>query len=267
MNIAHRGARSLAPENTIAAARAGHAIGADMWELDVAVTADGELVVLHDNTLLRTSNAPEVFPERAPWAIHTFTLAELRRLDFGSWFNQEDPFGQIAAGVVSAEMQRSYVGEPIPTLRDALVFTLENDWTVNVEIKDATNLPGDKDVVEKVVALIEELGMTAQVLISSFNHSYLVRVKAANTNIVTAALVGRPVEDPVALVQGLGAQGYNPDADWFRPETIPAMRAAGVEVYIWTVNDAEVMRVLTANQATGIISDFPQRVKEVLAEV
>ena len=192
LNIAHRGARSLAPENTLAAARKALEIGADLWELDVAVTADGELVVLHDDTLERTSNAQQVFPDRRPWAAYTFTLAELRTLDFGSWFNEKDPFKQIAAGAVTAEMQQSYVGEPIPTLREALIFTRDNHWRVNVEIKDATGTPGDRDVVEKVVALIDELEMVDRVLISSFNHEYLRRVKKANASITTAALVESP---------------------------------------------------------------------------
>src|SRR5512146_2902913 len=143
LNIAHRGARSLAPENTLTAARLGLEIGADLWELDVAVTSDEELVILHDDTLERTSNVQQVFPERAPWAVHTFSLAELRQLDFGSWFNQKDPFGQVAAGKVTPAMQASYAGLPIPTLRDALVFTRDADWRVNVEIKDASGTPGD----------------------------------------------------------------------------------------------------------------------------
>ena len=67
LNIAHRGARSLAPENTLAAARKALGCGADMWELDVGMTADGVLILIHDNTLTRTSNVLEIFPERTPW--------------------------------------------------------------------------------------------------------------------------------------------------------------------------------------------------------
>lgn len=266
LNIAHRGARSLAPENTLSAARKALEIGADLWELDVAITSDGELVVLHDDTLERTSNAQEMFPDRRPWAVHTFTLAELRRLDFGSWFNKMDPFKQIAAGAVTPQMQQSYIGEPIPTLREALVFTRDNDWRVNVEIKDATGTPGDSDVVEKVVALIEELDMGERVLISSFNHDYLLRVKKANPEIVTAALVESAVADPAALVQALGASGYNPGIRAILPEQIPPIRQAGVEVYIWTVNDADIMRALIRNNVSGIFTDFPQLLKEVLKE-
>ena len=266
LNIAHRGARSLAPENTLAAARLGLEIGADMWELDVAMTADGELVVLHDDTLERTSNARQVFPDRSPWLVHTFTLDELRQLDFGSWFNETDPFKQIASGAVTEEMQQRYVGEPIPTLREALTFTKENNWRVNVEIKDATGFPPDKDLPEKVVALIKALQMTDRVLISSFNHNYLTRVKAANPNLPLAALVESPPDDPIALVQGLGALGYNPGIKRLNPNDIPAIRQAGVEVYVWTVNDEATMRRLIDNNVSGIFTDFPQLLKTLLNE-
>ena len=261
--IAHRGARSLAPENTLAAARKALEIGADMWELDVAVTADGELVVLHDDTLERTSNVESVFPQRRPWAVYTFTLAELRQLDFGSWYNETDPFSQIEAGAVTKAMQQSYVGEPIPTLREALTFTRDHQWRVNVEIKDATGTPGDQDVVEKVVALIAELKMPERVIVSSFNHAYLKRVKAADARLVTAALVETPPADPVTLVQELKASGYNPNIRRMAASSIPALRQAGVDVYVWTVNDPDTMRDLIHNQATGIITDFPQLLKEV----
>ena len=81
LNIAHRGARSLTPENTILAAQKGLDLGADLWELDVAMSSDGEMIILHDETLLRTSNAREVFPGRAPWNVHEFSLDELYRLE------------------------------------------------------------------------------------------------------------------------------------------------------------------------------------------
>ena len=116
-------ARSLAPENTLAAARKALEIGADLWELDVAMTADGELFVVHDDTLERTSNVREVFPDRKPFSNYLFTLEEVKRLDFGSWFVSTDPFKQIAAGNVSAAEQESYRGEKAPTLREALAFT------------------------------------------------------------------------------------------------------------------------------------------------
>jgi glycerophosphoryl diester phosphodiesterase len=267
LNIAHRGARSLAPENTLAAARKGLELKADLWELDVAVTSDNELVVLHDDSLERTSNARQVFPERKPWEVWTFSLAELRSLDFGSWFVAEDPFKQVRAGAVSAEAQAAFTGEPIPTLREALEFTRQNGWKVNIEIKDASHTPGDALVAEKVVALVEELGMVENVLISSFNHSYLLRVKTANPQIVTAALVEQVDPDPVALLQRLGAQAYNPYRKQIDQKTVQNLRAAGYDVYVWTVNDEAEMRKLIKWGVSGLFTDFPQVLNEVLGRV
>lgn len=264
LNIAHRGARSLAPENTLLAAEKGLALGADLWELDVAVTQDGELVVLHDDTLERTSNAADVFPKRNPWEVWTFTLAELRQLDFGTWFSEKDPFKQIKAGAVSAVELAGFRGAPIPTLREALEFTRDHNWRVNIEIKDASNTPGDAFVVEKVVALVKELDMLDRVMISSFNHEYLKRVKIAEPDLITAALVDRAVADPVALLEETGAQAYNPGLKYVDEKTVRAVREAGYDVLVWTVNEEEDMRRLIEWGVSGIFTDFPQRLNAVL---
>ena len=264
MNIAHRGARSLAPENTLLAAEKGLSLGADLWELDVAVTQDGELVVLHDDTLERTSNAVTVFPGRISYAVWTFTLAELRQVDFGGWFVEKDPFGQIKAGAVSAAEQASFKGAPIPTLREALEFTREHNWRVNIEIKDATNTPGDAFVVEKVVELVKVTDMVDRVIISSFNHEYIKRVKVAEPDLVTAALVDRAVADAVALLEETGAQAYNPGLKDVDEATVRAVREAGYDVLVWTVNEEEDMRRLVEWGVSGIFTDFPQRLNAVL---
>lgn len=265
LNIAHRGARSLAPENTLAAARKALAIGADLWELDVAMTADGELFVVHDDTLARTSNVEAVFPDRAPWSNYLFTLEEVKRLDFGSWFLEQDPFKQISAGNVSAEEQESFRGEQAPTLRQALVFTRDHDWRVNVEIKDLTGTPGDATVVEQVVALVQALGMTDRVLISSFNHAYIERARRAEPAITAAALVEKADPDPAALLRRLNAQAYNPRVGEIRSADIASLREQGFDVNIWTVNDEKVMAELIAARASGIFTDYPQVLKRLLA--
>ncbi len=266
LNIAHRGARSLAPENTLAAARKAYEAGADMWELDVAVTADGQLVVLHDDTLERTSNVKQVYPERRPWAVNDFTLDELHGLDFGSWFNQTDPFKQIQAGAVSEQDRQSYVGEKIPTLEEALTFTRDNHWRVNVEIKDATGTPGDAFVVQKTIDLIHTLGMTDSVIISSFNHAYLAQTRALDPEIKTAVLVEGRESDPVALLDQYGAQGFNPNVKNTSPQQVAGLVQAGKEVYVWTVNDPGDIRALAQAGVTGIITDFPQELEKALAQ-
>jgi glycerophosphoryl diester phosphodiesterase len=264
LNIAHRGARSLAPENTLAAAEKALACGADMWELDVGLTADGVPFLIHDDTLERTSNAKTVFPGRQPWRAADFTLAEIRQLDFGSWFNQQDPFGQIAAGQISPADLKRYRGEPAPTLAEALAFSRMHNWQVNIEIKDLSGTSGEAEVVEKVVTLIEELEMIERVLISSFNHRYLAQVKTANPRLATAALVDWPVPDPVALLQSLQAQTYHPQAQNVRSECIANLRGYGFAVNVWTVNEKGEMRQLIEAGVSGLITDFPQRLRQLL---
>jgi glycerophosphoryl diester phosphodiesterase len=196
MIIAHRGARSLAPENTLPAAEKALESHADGWELDVAMSKDGVLVVLHDDTLERTSNVVDIFPERGPWSVYDFTLDELQQLDFGSWFVESDPFDQIAQGNLTANDIEAYKGVKIPTLQEALEFTQSNQWWVNVEIKDASGTPADVIIVPEVVKLVETLGMEDQVLISSFNWDYLSQVKALNPNLATGVLTNKLVMDP-----------------------------------------------------------------------
>jgi glycerophosphoryl diester phosphodiesterase len=266
LNIAHRGARSLAPENTLAAARKGLEIGADLWELDVQLTADGEFIVVHDNSLDRTSNVEDVFPQRRPWLVAEFTLPEIRQLDFGSWFNATDPFGEIAAGNVSAAAQESYVGEPAPTLREALQWTKDNGWRVNVELKDLGGRAGEETFVEGVVGLVEELDMVDRVLISSFNHDYLRRAEATNPDIETGALSSRFVDNVADYIRDLGADAYNPKVTAIAPPQIQTLRDQGIDVYVYTVNDVGQMEELVEAGATGIFTDYPQRLVKVVAD-
>jgi len=236
-----------------------------MWELDVGMTADGELLVIHDNTLTRTSNVKKVFPKRRPWSLHEFTLEEIRRLDFGTWFIDEDPFGQIVAGAVSPAEAERYRGETAPTLRQALGFTRDHNWRVNVEIKNLRGTPGDSQVVPKVVALLEELHMVDRVVVSSFNHRYLKDVRERNPRIVTGALVSKSHPGPESLLHELGAQAYHPSVNAIRRREITRLRKEGFQVNVWTVNDPGVMRSLIRVGASGIFTDYPQLLRPLLA--
>lgn len=257
--IAHRGARSLAPENTIAAGMKALENHADGWELDVAMSFDGELVVLHDDTLVRTSDVVEIFPGRQPWSVYDFSLDELQQLDFGSWFVESDPFDQIAQGEISPNDLEIYTGVRIPTLHEALVFTQSNHWWVNIEIKDASGTPADEIIVSEVVKLVEMLGMEDQVLISSFNWDYLRQVKALNPNLATGVLVKKLVMDPLSLMQELDAQAFHPGIKVTYAEQVKLLRESGYDVNVWTVNDVADLEQLLEMGVTGIITDFPQR--------
>ncbi len=264
--VAHRGARSVAPENTLLAARRAYSLSAEQWELDVQLTRDGELIVLHDPGLARTSDVVKKFPLRFFWQVKNFTLAEVKTLDAGSWYLKKDPFGQIENGMLNTEEQLQIRGTEFPTLREALELTKEFGWTVNIEIKDISNTPGDVLIVEKTVSMIEELDMVNSVLISSFKHDYLRQVKALNPAIQTAALVSE-MKDPIALLQSLGADAINPDYHKITDVgIIRQIRDAGFDVYVWTVNDeSEMMDCINAG-VSGIITDFPQRMFDVLQD-
>jgi len=267
LNIAHRGARSLAPENTLAAAHKALEAGADIWELDVQMTADGELVVVHDTTLKRTSNVKDIFPHRRPWLVHEFTFDEIRQLDFGSWFVKQDPFGCIAAGEVSTTDLLNYNRQTAPTLEEALSFTKDHDWLVNVEIKDLSGKPGNGYIVRKVVGLVERLDLVDTVLISSFNHDYLAQTRAAHPHIATGALVTRPDPRPASLLRQLGAQAYHPRMSSIRSSHIQRLLQQGYRVNVRTVNNRKVMLRLVKAGVSGIFTDFPQLLSSVLSDV
>jgi len=266
--IAHRGARSLAPENTLAAARKALELGADLWELDVAVTSDGEMVVVHDDTLDRTCNVQQIFPGRFPWRVWDFTLAEIQTLDCGSWFNETDPFEQIREGNVSAAEQEAYVGERAPTLRQALEFTRDNNWRVNVELKDQPNEALGKTLVENSIALIQELGMDdgEQVVISSFNHEYLKTIRAQAPQIPIQALTSKEIDSLAEYLDQLGASACNPKANIWSAKELAELGQSGIQFNVWTVNDEAVMNQLIEANVQGIFTDFPQTLALILNE-
>jgi glycerophosphoryl diester phosphodiesterase len=284
LNIAHRGARSLAPENTLAAGHKAFDAGADGWEIDVQLSRDGHAVLMHDDTLTRTTNAREVFPDRRPWYIADFTLEELRRLDAGSWYNRTDPFGQIKAGAVSAEDQQSYASARIPTLEEALRLTRERGGLIDVEIKQMPRRY--PDIVEKVVAAIEAEGMVGRAAISCFDHAVVLRAKQLNPGIGAGPIASNRIGDPARyIVEVLGGDAYFPSGDVVGARSLafegtstvegshdPAdlnvrdlesLGRAGVSVFVWTINDEPLMRTLMQAPVTGIVTDYPQRLAQL----
>jgi glycerophosphoryl diester phosphodiesterase len=133
--IAHRGASHLAPEDTIVAGELAVEHGAVGWEVDIRISIDGELFLLHDDTLTRTTNVEEIFPNRKNDRAETFTLSELRQLDAGSWFADKDPYGALAFGHISKEDGEDYKGIQIPTFEEVLNFSRDNDLIIDFDTK------------------------------------------------------------------------------------------------------------------------------------
>ncbi len=258
--IAHRGARSLAPENTLAAARKAHGLGADLWETDVAVTADDQLVLMHDDAMTRTTNVAEIFPERVPAAFSTYSLAEIRCLDAGSWFERDDPFGQVAAGAVDRQELARYTGEKVPTLREAFELTLELDWFLNLELKAQPTPKNDFDLVTAVLSLADEVGIGADhLLFSSARFSWLKTLKQRRPEFEVQAILGLFPGDPMDFTDPF-FDTFNPCLTRVSVDQIKRQVALGLKLNPFSVNDDEMITGLMEIGVAGLITDFPQRV-------
>lgn len=237
--IAHRGASAYAPENTLAAFELALRQSADAIELDAKLSADGKVVIYHDQTTDRTT--------ATSGRVKDFTLAELRRLDAGSHFDV------------------AFKGEPIPTLEE--VFDLVGHRTfINIEL---TNYGSPTDTLpEKVAALVQRHRLSKRVLFSSFNPLALIRVrrKLPETPIGLLALPGRAgVWARSFLGRLLGYQSLHPAACDVNLALVESAHRRGQKVFVWTVNQAEQMRQLFDMGVDGIFTDDPILAQQVLA--
>jgi len=263
--IAHRGARSLAPENTMAAARTALKVGADLWETDVTVTKDGQLVLLHDESLARTTDVQDRFPDREPWHCCAFTLDEIRSLDAGSWFAKTDPFGRIAAGEVGQADLSACRGEKVPTLNEGLRFTLDTSFPVNLELKCLPPALEGFPLVERVLAMIDDLAVDhGLVIISSFHHDWLREVQRRNPSIAVQALIGDSEANPPDWGGDLEFGTYNVLGTLIDEGQVRALTQKGVSLNIFTVNEEEDMLRFTRAGVAGLFTDFPQRAVTLL---
>lgn len=280
--IAHRGASAHAPENTLEAARLGWKLGADAWELDVQLTRDGVPVVFHDEFLtFKFSSPPGGSLENSQQErilIREFDHRELCELDLGAWFL--DPMGR--PGSARSWGTHEEIGEDLaawirdgcvrlPTLRQALELTIEHDWLVNVELKGVADY--DRELLAATLEVIDSVGASERVAISSFDHSLVAEVARSRPDLATGVLSHFPIVDPVRYVRELvGASAYHPNtsvtggcegefyASPVRREDIASWRQAGLAVNVYTVNDVQpggLADQLAEAGVTGIFTDFP----------
>jgi len=280
----HRGARGLAPENTLAAFRTAIDLGVDTLELDLQVTRDGVLVVSHNARLspdLTRDPSGRWLAQEGP-RIHDLTLAELSAYDVG----RVDPASAYARPLPA---QRASDGERIPAL--AAVFALGRtrpDLRFNIETKLAPDAPADAPPPDafaaQVVAAVREANLTARVTVQSFDWRTLVAVKrlapelrtscltieTASTNNVaakdgrgsawTAGFDLRTFEGSVPrLVRAAGCDAWSPFYRNATPARIEEAHALGLTVLPWTVNDVADMQRLIDLRVDGIITDYPDR--------
>ena len=237
LNIAHRGASALAPENTMAAFAMAVELGADAIELDLHVSRDGELVVIHDNTLDRTTDG------EGP--VHARSLQELKRLDAGRWFGE------------------SFAGQRIPTLAEVL-DRFSGKVPLALEIKAGSAF--FRGIEERVVSVLREHQVISQVAVASFDHHALLRLKDLEPCLRTAALlVGRPMSmSAVAGPSKTDAMAL--EFSLVTKTEVDACRAAGLQLVVWVVNEPAQMRHFIDLGVDGIITDSPDLLRQVLIE-
>lgn len=235
LNIAHRGASAQAPENTMAALEKAVELGADAIELDLHVSRDGELVVIHDVTLDRTTDG------RGP--VHTHSLQELKQLDAGRWFGE------------------SFAGQRIPTLAEVL-DRFAGKVPLALEVKAGSAFfPG---IEERVVSALREHQVLSQVAVASFDHHALFRLKELEPCLRTAALlVGRPMSmSAVAGPSKVDAMAL--ECSLVTKTEIDACRASGLQLVVWVVNEPAQMRHFIDLGIDGIITDRPDLLRHAL---
>ncbi len=250
----HRGAAGTTPENTLVSFRRGLEEGATYLELDVHATRDGEIVVIHDDTVERTTDGDGTVRDMA--------LAELKRLDAGYRFTAD-------GGATYPFRGR---GIRVPTLRE--YFTEFPEARTTVEIKE---LP--PSATETLLDLIEECGKAEQVLVAAEDDAVMAAARAAIRGrglrvatgfslgeiraFMTALWTGQelPREAPGQALQIPPA--YRGTA-LVTPESVAAAHGLGVEVHVWTVNEADEMKDFLALGVDGIITDYPARLRDVV---
>jgi glycerophosphoryl diester phosphodiesterase len=231
MVVAHRGASRYAPENTLAAFRLAADQGAQAIELDAKLCSGGEVVVIHDPTVDRTTNGRG--------AVAGLSLARLKSLDAGSFFHP------------------SFSGEPIPTLEEVFA-AVGSRLLINVELTNYAT-PGDA-LVPKTVDLVRAFGLEERVLFSSFSPLNLFNARRLLPRVPCAllALPGRKGWWARSLIlHGIAPQAVNPYFSDVSPGFVVRQHQAGRKVFVWTVNDPLDIKRMVAAGVDGLITDDP----------
>ena len=257
-NIAHRGARSLAPENTMAAFIKAWQVGAHGIETDVSVSSDGVLILFHDKTFKRTTDIKKVYPERQDDALHTFSWAEIEKLDAGSWFVETDPFDTITQGEVAVDELNGFIAARVPTLEELLIFVKEKAMFVNIEIKPLPRLNSSFPIVENVLALLDKHQLDTHLFsISSYYHPFLTQIQSLNPAVEVNALIGEE-ENGVQEWGNYEFRIYNANVDRIDVIQLEEAQKRKCRINLYTVNQLTDMQHYLTLGVDKIITDYPQ---------
>ncbi len=242
--IAHRGASHLFPENTLLSIKNAITAGADMIELDVSLTSDGEAVVIHDSILNRTSNGNG--------CVSDYTLYELKKLDAGSWKGNR------------------FSREKIPSLKEVLILC-RGEIDINIEIKTESITESlESAIVDRVAELVQRFNMDNNVLISSFSPRVIRQLQEKARHLRTAILYDQIFWEgklPSEIVSEIRCDEFNCRYEEFTDTWRSDIRRNGIPVNIYTVNETDAMKDLIKYQVKGIFTDMPDKLIRIREEM
>jgi glycerophosphoryl diester phosphodiesterase len=238
MVIAHRGFSGDAPENTLVAFQKAIEVGCDMMELDVHLSRDGQVVVIHDHSLERTTNGRG--------KVADYTLEELKQLDAGFWFATR------------------FSGEPIPTLKEALQLA-KGRILVNIEIKNGSlGQYTITDLADRTLQEVEKAAMAEQVIFSSFYPLALDRIQERDSRLWVALLYHKSWQSIPQVTGGKSFSILNLRNSYLTKGKIARIHQEGIRVNTYTVNAAAQMERFIRWGVDGIVTNHPDRLIKIL---
>ncbi|BBI34218.1 glycerophosphodiester phosphodiesterase [Cohnella abietis] len=246
--VAHRGASGYAPESTLASYQLAVRMNADYIEMDLQLTADGEIVVMHDETVNRTTDGRG--------KVMNLTLAEIKVLDAGSWFNKKHPM----------YAREEYVYEKVPTLREVFE-ALGKNTSYMLEVKSPEDNPG---LEEKMWALVEQFDLVDHIAVQSFSKDSLKKIREWDKDVPLFQLMwySRPAHISEASLKEISTYANGIGANFLRinENYVHKVKNAGLLMYPYTVNYQINMSKALEWGADGVHTDYPDRFNEVIDE-
>ncbi|HET6315191.1 MAG TPA: glycerophosphodiester phosphodiesterase family protein [Chloroflexota bacterium] len=237
--VGHRGAMGYRPENTLASYEYALQLGADWIECDCHLSRDGALVIMHDESVDRTTNGHGL--------VRDHTLAELKQLDAGSWFSSE------------------FKDQRVLTVEELLDWARQKDTVVDIEIKNAPLYYGG--IEDAVIAALKGTEMTDQAIVISFDHRAVGKVKALDARVATGVLYAcRPADGGLAIATAVNADALLPHWAYVTREDVDIAHTAGLSVAPWATSDPAILQHLIAAGVDGIGTNHPDVLRRVLDE-
>ena len=230
--VAHRGASGEAPENTIASFKRAIVQGAEIIETDARLSEDKEIILIHDETVERTTNGKG--------RVSQLTLKELKGLDAGSWLGKK------------------FSSERIPTLSEAIAI-VRGKAKLDIELKGK-----DPFLPEKVVSLLEKEDFTREAIISSFNYFFLKEVKRLEPPIITGLLFATPAQEKKGFPYWKWLDLILPRYNLISEDLIARAHSKNLKVIAWTTDNPEEIKRLIDLEVDGIASNYPALLTKIL---